>query len=248
MHVRTPLRWRWVCWRLALCLTALAQQVGTFNYRVAARGRLPLTTARMLPGYVCADCHTRLAATGTQLFQTRKQGLISVADHSGNGNASPATTAGRLLHVRPVPQVASSAQVSAPQPEPHAELRSMVMATSATLVPPRHTGRRTAGVHRGRRIHRGFLGPEVRFHRHVLHVLPRNGHAIPGTDPERALLQSTRISASWPTAMCRPHSCPACYGTLRLGGTVGHMTENRHPAKYEAHRMKLASSLEELSE
>ena len=36
-------------------------------------------------GYVCADCHTRLPATGNQLFETHKQGLISVADHSSDG-------------------------------------------------------------------------------------------------------------------------------------------------------------------
>jgi c(7)-type cytochrome triheme protein len=67
------------------CLTALAQQVGTFNYRGGGQG--PVTFdhgTHASQGYVCVDCHTTLPSTGTQLFQTLKQGLISIADHSGN--------------------------------------------------------------------------------------------------------------------------------------------------------------------
>jgi c(7)-type cytochrome triheme protein len=87
MRVRTPLRWALgVLAPGLLCLTALAQQVGTFNYRGGGQGTVTFDHGtHASQGYVCVDCHTRLPSTGTQLFQTRKQGLISVADHSGNG-------------------------------------------------------------------------------------------------------------------------------------------------------------------
>jgi c(7)-type cytochrome triheme protein len=32
-------------------------------------------------GFRCNDCHTDFAGTGKQLFATRKQGLITLADH-----------------------------------------------------------------------------------------------------------------------------------------------------------------------
>jgi c(7)-type cytochrome triheme protein len=67
-----------------LCMTAAAQRVPTFTYRGGGQG--PVTFDHQLHasrGLVCADCHTRLAATGEQLFQTRKEGLISAADHVG---------------------------------------------------------------------------------------------------------------------------------------------------------------------
>jgi c(7)-type cytochrome triheme protein len=33
-------------------------------------------------GFHCNDCHTDFAGTGKQLFTTRKQGLIAMADHT----------------------------------------------------------------------------------------------------------------------------------------------------------------------
>ncbi|MFZ0423393.1 MAG: cytochrome c3 family protein [Xanthobacteraceae bacterium] len=68
------------------CMAAVGQQVTTFNYRGGAQGRVTFDHAtHASKGYVCMDCHTKFAATGTQLFQTQKQGLISVSDHSGDG-------------------------------------------------------------------------------------------------------------------------------------------------------------------
>jgi c(7)-type cytochrome triheme protein len=67
------------------CLTAVGQYAGTFNYRGGGQGRVTFDhDTHASRGYVCADCHTRLPSTGTQLFQTQKQGLISVADHSSD--------------------------------------------------------------------------------------------------------------------------------------------------------------------
>ena len=75
------------CLLLSLfCLTAVGQQVRTFNYRGGAQGRVTFNHAtHASKGFVCMDCHTKFPPTGTQLFQTQKQGLISVADHSTDG-------------------------------------------------------------------------------------------------------------------------------------------------------------------
>jgi hypothetical protein len=63
---------------------------------VGASGRLPLVSYRgsgngkvvfdhqthASEGFRCDDCHTNFAKTGTQLFATRKQGLITFKDHT----------------------------------------------------------------------------------------------------------------------------------------------------------------------
>jgi phosphate transport system substrate-binding protein len=62
---------------------------------VAAGGRLPALAYRgggqgkvvfdhqrhRSKGLLCNDCHTDYSGTGKQLFSTRKQGLITLADH-----------------------------------------------------------------------------------------------------------------------------------------------------------------------
>lgn len=69
-----------------LSFAAVGQQVGTFNYRGGTEGRVIFDHAtHASKGFVCMDCHTTFPPTGTQLFQTQKQGLISFADHSSNG-------------------------------------------------------------------------------------------------------------------------------------------------------------------
>ena len=63
---------------------------------VDAGGRLPILSYRggghgkvvfdhqlhASGGFRCNDCHTDFAGTGKQLFTTRKQGLIALADHT----------------------------------------------------------------------------------------------------------------------------------------------------------------------
>jgi thiosulfate reductase cytochrome b subunit len=67
------------------CLAAAGQPPGTFNYRGGGQGTVSFDHGlHASKGYVCGDCHTRSPTTGTQLFQTQKQGLISVADHSSD--------------------------------------------------------------------------------------------------------------------------------------------------------------------
>jgi len=67
-------------------MAAVGQQVGTFNYRGGAQGRVTFNHAtHASKGFVCMDCHTTFPPTGTQLFQTQKQGLITFADHSSDG-------------------------------------------------------------------------------------------------------------------------------------------------------------------
>jgi len=73
---------------LLLCLTCLnaAGEKEKINYRGGEQGRVTFDHgAHASKGFVCTDCHTRLPSTGTQLFQTQKQGLISVPDHSSDG-------------------------------------------------------------------------------------------------------------------------------------------------------------------
>jgi c(7)-type cytochrome triheme protein len=84
--------------------------------RVEAGGRLPLLSYRgggrgkvvfdhqlhASEGFRCNDCHTDFSGTEKQLFATRKQGLISLADHTTgarcfachNGNGVPADRKG----------------------------------------------------------------------------------------------------------------------------------------------------------
>jgi phosphate transport system substrate-binding protein len=82
------LRLALVC--LLLCffsLAAVGQHVRTFNYRGGGQGRITFDHGmHASKGYVCMDCHTRLPSTGTQLFQTQKQGRISIADHGSNSS------------------------------------------------------------------------------------------------------------------------------------------------------------------
>jgi len=70
----------------AVGMAAAAPMVRAFTYRGAGEGTVSFDHATHAShGFVCVDCHTRWPATGAQLFQTQKQGLISMADHSGNG-------------------------------------------------------------------------------------------------------------------------------------------------------------------
>jgi c(7)-type cytochrome triheme protein len=68
------------------CLTAVGQQVKTFNYRGGGQGTVTFDHAtHASKGFVCMDCHTKFPPTGTQLFQTQKRGLFTAADHSSDG-------------------------------------------------------------------------------------------------------------------------------------------------------------------
>ena len=91
--VATPTRQRMaiVCALVALfaglqAAAAWGQALPSLDYRGGAQGRVAfdhgLHAAR---GFVCADCHTRWPATGTQLFQTHRLGLTSLADHNRPG-------------------------------------------------------------------------------------------------------------------------------------------------------------------
>jgi c(7)-type cytochrome triheme protein len=82
--------------RAGLCLTVpllgavgiatAGQRVNAFDYRAAGVGTVTFDHGmHAARGFACLDCHTRWPATGAQLFQTQKQSLISMADHSGDG-------------------------------------------------------------------------------------------------------------------------------------------------------------------
>jgi c(7)-type cytochrome triheme protein len=67
------------------CLCAAGAPVAAFNYRGGEQGTVTFDHAsHAARGYVCLDCHTKFPPTGTQLFQTRRQGLISLAQHSSD--------------------------------------------------------------------------------------------------------------------------------------------------------------------
>lgn len=67
-------------------IAAAAQMVESFNYRGGGQGTVMFDHGTHVSrGLMCVDCHTKWPVTGAQLFQTQKQGLISMADHSGNG-------------------------------------------------------------------------------------------------------------------------------------------------------------------
>jgi thiosulfate reductase cytochrome b subunit len=54
----------------------------TLVYRGAGQGRVVFDgRAHLAKGFRCADCHTEYAGTRRQLFETRKSGRISMADH-----------------------------------------------------------------------------------------------------------------------------------------------------------------------
>jgi c(7)-type cytochrome triheme protein len=71
---------------LFLCLfglNALGEDVRAFDYRGGGQGQVTFDhRGHTSKGFTCRDCHTKLPSTGTQLFQTQKQGLISAADHN----------------------------------------------------------------------------------------------------------------------------------------------------------------------
>lgn len=73
---------------LLLCILyrgAVGGDTKAFNYRGAGQGLVTFDhRMHASKGYMCADCHTHLPATGKQLFQTQKQGLISMADHTSD--------------------------------------------------------------------------------------------------------------------------------------------------------------------
>jgi c(7)-type cytochrome triheme protein len=67
-------------------IATAAQMVKSFNYRGGGQGTVIFDHGTHVSrGLMCVDCHTKWPATGAQLFQTQKQGLISMADHSGDG-------------------------------------------------------------------------------------------------------------------------------------------------------------------
>ncbi len=67
-------------------IATAAQTVKSFNYRGGGQGTVTFDHGTHASrGLMCVDCHTQWPATGAQLFQTRKLGLISMADHSGDG-------------------------------------------------------------------------------------------------------------------------------------------------------------------
>jgi c(7)-type cytochrome triheme protein len=67
-------------------LSAVGQQVGTFNYRGGGQGTVTFDHGmHASKGYVCVDCHTKFPPKGAQLFETQKRGLFTAADHSSDG-------------------------------------------------------------------------------------------------------------------------------------------------------------------
>lgn len=67
----------------SLCWPAHAQRVPSFNYRGGEQGPVTFDHGfHASRGVVCRDCHTALGTTGEELFQTQKEGLITLADHS----------------------------------------------------------------------------------------------------------------------------------------------------------------------
>jgi len=67
-------------------IATAAQMAKSFNYRGGGQGTVIFDhRTHVSRGLMCVDCHTKWPATGAQLFQTQKQGLISVADHSSDG-------------------------------------------------------------------------------------------------------------------------------------------------------------------
>jgi thiosulfate reductase cytochrome b subunit len=71
---------------LLLCLPPGAASAGgrlpTLSYRGGGRGKVVFDhQLHASKGFRCNDCHTDFAGTGKQLFATRKQGLITFADH-----------------------------------------------------------------------------------------------------------------------------------------------------------------------
>lgn len=80
------LRLALVCLLLCLfCLNSFGGNVRAFDYRGGGQGSVTFDhRMHASKGYTCLDCHTRLPSTGKQLFQTQKQGMISIADHGSD--------------------------------------------------------------------------------------------------------------------------------------------------------------------
>ena len=80
------LRLALVCLLLCLfCLNSFGGNVRAFDYRGGGQGSVTFDhRMHASKGYTCLDCHTSLPSTGKQLFQTQKQGLISIADHGSD--------------------------------------------------------------------------------------------------------------------------------------------------------------------
>ena len=92
---------------LVLCLQPGSVEAGgrlpTLTYRGGGRGKVVFDhQLHASEGFRCSDCHTDFSGTGKQLFATRKQGLISLADHTSgarcfvchNGKGVPAAGKG----------------------------------------------------------------------------------------------------------------------------------------------------------
>jgi c(7)-type cytochrome triheme protein len=74
---------------LAACLLSssvlIAGDAKALTYRGGGQGTVIFDHARHTgKGYTCRDCHTMFRPTGKQLFQTQKQGFISIADHNSD--------------------------------------------------------------------------------------------------------------------------------------------------------------------
>jgi hypothetical protein len=62
---------------------AAGGRIHTLNYRGGGHGKVVFDhQLHASKGFRCVDCHTDFAGTGKILFATRKQGLITVADHT----------------------------------------------------------------------------------------------------------------------------------------------------------------------
>ncbi len=80
------LRLALVCLLLCLfCSNAFSADARAINYRGGGQGSVVFDhRLHASKGCTCLDCHMRLPSTGTQLFQTQKQGMISIADHGSD--------------------------------------------------------------------------------------------------------------------------------------------------------------------
>ena len=93
----------------------------------------------------------------------------------------------------------------------------------------------------------GFVGgSEVGGNRQVLHVLPRDAAAVPGTHAEAFITPtSSAFRRAAATATCPRRSFRACCGTLKPAPRCGvtSRASSSTPAKFEAHRLELAQKI-----
>ena len=70
---------------LAICLlpagAAPSPRPGPLAYRGGGQGAVCFDHQLHARQFTCRDCHTVYRPTGRQLFQTRRKGLITLADH-----------------------------------------------------------------------------------------------------------------------------------------------------------------------